>query len=72
VRPRVTECGTLGAAILAGIATGVYTSPQQGVDACVVRDRIFEPNSARHSIYTEQYGRYRQLYPALKNLLADL
>ena len=72
VRPRVTECGTLGAAILAGVATGVYASPQQGVEACVARERVFEPDSTRHQIYTEQYGRYRQLFPALKGILADL
>ena len=30
VRPRQTECGTLGGAILAGLATGVYSSPAEG------------------------------------------
>ena len=72
VRPNVTECGCLGAAILAGIATGVYATARQGVEQCVTRERVFEPHSGHHRIYVDQHARYRQLYPALKGILAGL
>ena len=72
VRPRVTECGTLGAAILAGVSTGVFSNPQEGVERFVARDRVFEPHAGRHQAYLELYGKYRRVYPALKELLAGL
>jgi xylulokinase len=71
-RPRFTECGVLGAAILAGAATGVYGSLEEGVAQCVRRDRVFEPDSARHTIYRERHALYQRLYPAMKTLLRDL
>lgn len=69
---KVTEAGALGAAILAGVGTGVYRSPKEAVDAVVKVDRVFEPDAARHDRYGEQFGKYRRLYPALRELLASL
>lgn len=72
VRPRITECGMLGAAILAGMATGAFSSAREGVEHFVHRDRVFEPNAQRHKHYQELYGQYRRLYPALKTVLTEL
>ena len=72
VRPAITECGALGAAMLAGIATKVFASPQEAVDVFVQRDRVFEPDGARHQQYRELFAKYQQLYPALRELLATL
>jgi len=72
VRPRFTECGILGAAILAGVSTGVFGSAEEGVAAFVQRDRVFEPDAARHAAYREVYSKYQRLYPALKGLLTEL
>lgn len=72
VRPRITECGMLGAAILAGVATHEFSGVQEGVENFVNRDRVFEPNAKRHQQYQELYQHYRQLYPAMKGLLKDL
>ncbi len=72
VRPKITECGALGAAILAGCATGVFSGPAEGVARFVARDRVFEPDMARHAQYKEMHAKYRQLYPAMKDLLAVL
>ncbi len=72
VRPKVTECGALGAAILAGCATGVFNGPAEAVIRFVARDRIFEPNMSRHAHYREMHAKYRQVYPALKGLLTEL
>lgn len=69
VRPAITECSVLGAAMLAGVATGEFASPAEAVARFVRRDRVFEPDAARHAAYAERVARYRQLYPALKDLL---
>lgn len=72
VRPRITEGSVLGAAILAGLATGVFRHPAEGVQAFVQRDRVFTPDSSRHARYQECYEKYRQLFPLLHDLLAGL
>lgn len=70
VRPKVVEAGTLGAAILAGIATGGLESIREAVACFVKQDKRFEPNPEHHAIYNEKYQKYRQLYPSIKHLLS--
>ena len=65
-RPVVTtaneEAATLGAAILAGKAVGLYSSIKEAADQMVqIRDR-FEPNPAHRGVYDETYRTYVQLY----------
>ena len=72
VRLQQTECGIAGAAMLAGIATGVYASPEEATAQFVARERCFEPDMEKHARYREIYGRYRRLYPALRDLLAEM
>jgi len=69
VRTRITEGGLAGAAMLAGLSTGVYTSPKEAVHAFVQQERAFEPSPTRHAFYQEKHARYRQLYPALASFL---
>ena len=72
VRPRVTEAGVLGAAMLAGISTGVLGSAEKAVEVFVKTERTFEPDPARHALYREKHALYQQLYPALKPVLGSL
>jgi sugar (pentulose or hexulose) kinase len=72
VRPRVTEASVLGAAILAGIATGVFRHPAEGVGQFVKPDKVFEPDPIRHRIYQQKLEAYRELFPLLKAFLAKL
>lgn len=68
-RMDVTEAGALGAAILAGTGTGVYSSLAEGSEATVrVRDR-FEPEAARVSLYAERYHSYLHLWSLLEDTL---
>ncbi len=65
-RPVVTtineEAATLGAAILAGKAVGLYSSIKEAADQMVqIKDR-FEPNPANRGVYDEAYRTYVQLY----------
>ena len=72
VRPRVTECGLLGTAILAGTATGVFNTPDEGVECFVRRERVFEPDRTRHLLYRERQRKYRELFPLMSDYLAAI
>jgi len=72
VRPRITECGTLGAAILAGLATGVFRGPEQAVSVFVKRERVFAPRPRHHEAYRELYARYEELRAATRPVLSRL
>ena len=72
VRPKITEASLLGAAILAGAATGVFADPAEGVACFVEPDRVFEPDENRTRLYAEQYEKYQQLFPLLRDFLAEL
>ena len=67
-RPRITEAGALGAAILAGVGAGLYASPQEASRALVQVDRVFEPDPRRHAIYDEHFARYPRLYPFARGM----
>ena len=58
-----------GAAMLAGLATGVFRTPAGAARAFVKKDRIFEPDAQRHTIYREKWALYQQIFPATQELL---
>ena len=68
-RPSISEAGTLGAAILAGVGAGAFQNAAQGVAAMVKFERTFEPDLAKRSLYLEKYAQYKQLWPLLGNYL---
>jgi len=64
------EGPAFGAALLAGVASGVYRSIQQ---ACAQTVRPLErtrPDPVHVGVYAQAYETYRALYPALKPLLS--
>lgn len=72
IRPRITEAGLLGTAMLAGISTGVFNNAIEAAELYVHDDRIFEPDAERHAIYREKHALYERLYPSLKPILKNL
>jgi xylulokinase len=67
-RTEVEEGAAYGAALLGGVAGGVFADVHEAVDACVrVRDTV-EPDPEWERAYADGYGRYRALYPALRPL----
>jgi len=72
VRPAITEAGVLGAAMLAGLATGALASPREAADLFVRADRTFTPDPARHARYRERHGLYRQMRDGLAPVLSGL
>ena len=69
---KVTEAGTLGTAILAGVAINEYKNIQDAVDRLVIKDKMIEPNLKNHKIYQERFALYQKLFPQLKDILYAL
>jgi xylulokinase len=69
VRMSVDEGSAFGAALLGGIAGGMFADADEAVTACVrVRDQI-DPEPAWVALAGERRARFRALYPALKGVL---
>lgn len=56
------EAGTLGAALLAGIGTGLYANYSEAVEAAVRVQRVMEPNRNNHMIYRQLKDKLNDLY----------
>jgi xylulokinase len=54
------EPGTLGAALLAGLAAGFYPSLEEGSSRWVFPNRRFEPVSQRANLHRENFEAYRE------------
>lgn len=64
----VEEGAAFGAALLGGLAAGVFADAEEAVASSVnVRDRV-EPNPDWQETYERGYVRFRALYPALRPL----
>jgi xylulokinase len=64
------EAGCLGAAMLAGLAVGLYPSLTSAVDGMVALKRRYEPNQENFPTYAATYQRYVGLYESLLWLFA--
>jgi xylulokinase len=70
--PQVTEAACLGAALLAGLAAGVYPDIDTAVAQTVHLERHVEPHPNSVSAYNARYQLYRQVYPTLIDLQRQL
>jgi xylulokinase len=65
--PTSVETTATGAAILAAVASGVHGTVAEAVAAFVAfRPEIHEPDPALREAYEDAYGRYREVYAALR------
>lgn len=63
--PRVIQSAAVGAAILAGLAAGVFPDARAAVESVVHWERVYEPDPQRHARYQEICARYERVYPLL-------
>ncbi len=63
-----SECGCLGAAILAGLGVGEYSSVDEAVELLVAEVDLFQPDMNMHEQYAQRFAVYSELYPALKDV----
>jgi xylulokinase len=64
----VEEGSAYGAALLAGVAGGVFTDVHEAVARCVRVHETIDPDRDWSEAYDRGYERYRALYPALRPL----
>jgi sugar (pentulose or hexulose) kinase len=62
------EAATLGAAILAGKAVGLYASVEEAAGRMIQIKERFEPTPANRAVYDEAFGTYVNLYDAMRPL----
>ena len=69
--PSSDTATALGAALLAGVGTGVYDGFEQAVGKTVRIQRTHIPNSDAGKAYDKNYRIYRKLYEQLKDLMKE-
>ena len=60
------EGAALGAAILAGVGAGVWTTVDDAVDATVRRGGTTPQEADAVALMNDRYAHYRRMYPALR------
>jgi xylulokinase len=71
-RPEITEAGALGAAMMAGVGSGVFPTYAESVAAMVRLERTFEPDPKQHERYADRFELYKRLSPLIEGYLKDM
>jgi xylulokinase len=69
--PDSDNASTLGAAILAGVGTGVYPSFEDAVKKTIYMKREYVPNMDNHAIYQQYFKIYLEIYEQLKATMEE-
>jgi len=72
VQVEVSECGVVGAAILAGVGIGEFSSAAETAAQVVHVARRYEPSPTRFAEYQQRMELYKSLYPLLGDTLRAL
>jgi xylulokinase len=67
--PTSDTATTLGAAILAGVGTGVYKSFKEAVSSTIEITRVYQPDMKIHQDYKKYYELYLEIYENLKGTM---
>ena len=63
--PNIGESAVLGAAILAGVGTKIFSNVHTAIKKIYKRKRIYYPNERNQPIYEYRYRTYKEIYPTL-------
>lgn len=66
---QTSEAGTVGSAMLTGIATGIYGDLDEAASYMVKEVETYFPRKHMHERYMKIYERYRELYRAVRPLM---
>jgi xylulokinase len=72
VLTNATEGPAYGAALLAGVGVGVWSSVQQAAQACIKQTARLNPNKKMAEFYEQRYRIYDKLYGDLKDRFAEM
>lgn len=63
------DAGTVGSAMLTGIAAGCFADLEDAAAHMVEKKKIYEPRQSMHEKYRKIYERYRKVYDAVRPLV---
>jgi len=72
ITTNAAEGPAYGAALLAGVGTGVWNSVEEACKATIRQTAVIKPNTKRAAAYGKHYAVYRQLYDDLKIRFAEI
>ena len=67
-RTRETQAGTVGMAMLCGLATGQFASFDEAAQALVHAGETFEPRADHKAEYDERFAQYKRMYNACRHI----
>jgi xylulokinase len=71
-RTLADEGPAYGAALLAGVAAGVWRDVHEATAVVALRDEVTEPSGEGVRVLGERYATYRELYPSLREAMHAL
>ena len=66
---RIHDAGTVGSAMLTGIAMGLYRDLRDAAEHMVRTGKTYEPRAEMHEQYSRIYERYKKVYAAVRPLV---
>jgi len=63
---------SLGSAMLAGVATGVFGSFEESVAKCVETEAYIKPDMENHKKYEKGFQRYKKIHDALADIYKEM
>jgi xylulokinase len=71
-RNQVDEGPAFGAALLAGVAAGMYRDVNDAVGRVKIDDKPVMPDAGRHELYRRYHATYANAYPSTAHLMHEL
>lgn len=66
---KTSDAGTVGSAMLTGIAVGCFANPEEAARVMVREAETYVPRPEWHEAYMKNYERYKKLYGAVRPLV---
>ena len=66
--PKVTEAAGMGAAVLGGVAAGVFANARDAIRQHLVIEKVYDPDPENQALFEKRYKTYQELYPAVKKI----
>ena len=70
--PEVTEAAGMGAAILGGVAAGIFSDTTRVINTLLKIKKVYKPNPDNKALFDERYALYKKLYPAVREINRQL
>ena len=66
---KTVDAGTVGSAMLTGIAIGLFQNLEDAAEHMVEEIKTYEPRQQMHERYREIYDKYKKVYQAVRGLM---